>query len=287
MNEPRRHTGLHLPGWLGRLLSNPLGLAGSLLMLALVVLIVFGPSLAPYDPEAFHITKRLSGPTSDFWLGTDNFGRDILSRLLHGARPTILFGIAATALGTTIGAPIGLIAGFIGGRTDSAIMRAVDVVMAVPNLILILLIVTVLGASTTNAIVAVALTFAPGLARITRSAVLSVREREFVQACVARGESARYIMFREILPVVVAPILIEASIRVGLAIMLGATLSYLGLGAQPPASDWGLLIANAREFIFRNPWLVFWPSVAIVLATIGFNMFGDGLRDAMNVRAAR
>jgi peptide/nickel transport system permease protein len=258
-----------------------------MLLAFLAFLVAFGPLLAPYDPETFHVTKRLLGPSREFWFGTDNFGRDVLSRMLHGVRATVLFGVLATAIGTAVGATIGLMAGFAGGRIDSLIMRAVDVFLAIPSLILILLIVTVLGGSTPNAIAAVALTFAPSLARITRGSVLAVREREFVQACVARGERKSYIMFREILPVVMAPVLIEASIRVGFAIMLGATLSYLGLGAQPPSSDWGLLIANAREFMFRNPWLVFWPSLGIALAAIGFNMFGDGLRDAMNLRASR
>ena len=276
-----------MPPWLGRLLRNPLGIAGVVILSALMVAVVFGPALAPYNPEAFHVTRRLSGPSAEFWLGTDNFGRDLFSRMLHGARATILFGLAATALGTAAGAAIGLLAGFLGGRLDDLIMRIVDVFLAIPNLIIILLIVSVLGGSTVNAIAAVALGFAPSLARITRSAVLTVRERDFVQACIARGEPRSYIMFREILPVVIPPILIEASIRVGFAIMLGATLSYLGFGAQPPSSEWGLLISNARGFMFRNPWLVFWPSLGIALAAIGFNMLGDGLRDALNLRASR
>jgi len=273
--------------WFAGLAANPLTCGGGVILLALAVIVAFGPSLAPYDPNAFHITKRFAGPGSEFWLGTDNFGRDLFSRMLYGARPTILFGMVATALGTAIGAVIGLAAGYVGGRIDNLIMRGVDVFLAIPNLILILLIVSVLGGSMGNAILAVALAFAPGLARVTRSSVLAVREREFIQVCIARGEPGSYVMFAEILPVVLPVILIEASIRVGFAIMLGATLSYLGLGAQPPSSDWGLLIANAREFMFRNPWMVFWPSLGIALAAFGFNMFGDGLRDAMNLRARR
>lgn len=276
-----------IPSWILRLLRTPLGLIGSLILVFLAIIVAFGPLLAPYNPDTFHITRRLAGPGPEFWLGTDNFGRDLLSRLLYGGRSTILFGVIATFAGTAVGATVGLAAGFFGGAVDNIIMRIVDVFLAIPSLILVLLIVTVLGGDAVNAIIAVAVTFAPSLARVTRGSVLAVREREFVQACVARGEPAGYIMFSEILPVVLPPILIEASIRVGFAIMLGATLSYLGLGAQPPSSDWGLLVADAREYMFRNPWMVVWPSVFIAVAAMGFNMFGDGLRDAMNMRASR
>jgi len=273
--------------WYTRLLRNPLGLAGTVILLLVLSLVIFGAALAPYDPEAFHTQDRLEGPSAAFWLGTDNFGRDILSRLLHGARATVLFGVVATAAGTAIGALVGLASGYVGGRVDELIMRGVDSLLAIPNLLLTLLIVTVLGASTTNAILAVALSFAPGMSRVARSVTLSVRTRDFVNAAIARGERTSYILMREMLPNVVAPVIVEGSIRVAFAIMLGATLSYLGLGAQPPASDWGLMIADARQYMFRNPWLVVWPGVGIALVAIGFNLFGDGLRDALNPRVNR
>ena len=273
--------------WLERLLTNPLGLAGTLVLLVAAAQVVLGPALAPYDPLEFHPRNRLEGPSLAFWFGTDQFGRDVFSRVMVGARSTVLFGVVATLLSTAAGSLVGIVSGYVGGRIDDLIMRATDSFMAIPNLLLAMLIITVLGPSTTNAVLAVAVSFTPSMARIARSVTLSVRTRDFVHAAVARGEGAAYIVLREILPNVVAPVVIESSIRVAFAIMIGATLSFLGLGAQPPASDWGLMVSEARSFMFRNPWLVVWPSLAIGSVAIGFNLFGDGLRDALNPRVGR
>lgn len=273
--------------WLERLLTSPLGLAGTLVLLVAATQVVLGPALAPYDPLEFHPRNRLEGPSLAFWFGTDQFGRDVFSRVMVGARSTILFGVVATLLSTAAGSLLGIVSGYVGGRIDDVIMRATDSFMAIPNLLLAMLIITVLGPSTTNAVLAVAVSFTPSMARIARSVTLSVRTRDFVHAAVARGERATYIVLREILPNVVAPVVIESSIRVAFAIMIGATLSFLGLGAQPPASDWGLMVSEARSFMFRSPWLVVWPSLAIGSVAIGFNLFGDGLRDALNPRVGQ
>ncbi|MCC7272544.1 MAG: ABC transporter permease [Alphaproteobacteria bacterium] len=276
-----------MPDWLRRLLAHPSGSVGCLLLAVALVLAVAGPSLAPFDPETFHPRRRFEGPGLEFWLGTDQFGRDLLSRLLHGARSTILFGVIATAIGTSLGAAVGLASGYAGGLIDEAVMRIMDALLAIPSLLFSLLIVTVLGGSTVNAVAAVAVTIAPGMARIARSVTLSVKSRDFVAAAVARGESHAFTMFREVLPNVAAAVVVEASIRVAFATMVGATLSYLGLGAQPPASDWGLLIAEARPHMLRNAWLVIGPGLGIATITIGFNLFGDALRDALNPRVGR
>ncbi|MGE0718679.1 MAG: ABC transporter permease [Alphaproteobacteria bacterium] len=267
-----------------RLLRHPSGRIGCLLILIAVVLVVVGPHLAPYDPETFHARRRFEGPSADFLLGTDQFGRDLLSRLLHGARTTIAFGLIATAAGTTVGTAIGLASGYAGGLVDEAVMRVMDALLAIPHLLFSLLIVTVLGGSTVNAIAAVAVGIAPGMARIARSVTLSVKQRDFVAAAVARGESHGFTMLREVLPNVAAAVVVEASIRVAFATMVGATLSFLGLGAQPPASDWGLMISEARPHMLRNPWLIIGPGAGIALIAIGFNLFGDALRDALNPR---
>jgi peptide/nickel transport system permease protein len=177
--------------------------------------------------------------------------------------------------------------GYLGGRADNLIMRTLDGLIAVPDLLFALLIVTVLGGGTGHALLAVAIAFTPGMARIARSAVLSVRERDFVLAAVARGEGTAFVVTREVLPNVLGPLVVEGTIRVGFAIMLGATLGFLGLGAQPPSTEWGLMIAEARQFMFRNPWMVAAPGGAIALAAIGFNLFGDALRDALDPRARR
>jgi peptide/nickel transport system permease protein len=269
------------------LLRHPTGVFGGLLLALVLVAVLFGPLIAPYDPQLFHPISRLQGPSSTHLLGTDQFGRDIFSRILHGARATILFGIGATALGVGIGAVIGLVAGVTGGRADSIIMRLVDGLLAVPDLLFTLLIVTVLGAGAGHAMTAVAIAFAPGMARIARSAVLSVRSRDFVQAAIARGESRAYVIAAEVAPNAIGPVIVEATIRVSFAIMLGATLGFLGLGAQPPSTEWGLMIAEARQYMFRNPWGVAVPGIAIAMAALGFNLFGDALRDLIDPRSRR
>ena len=270
----------------GRLLRTPQGLLGSLIVAAVALAALAGPFLAPHDPEAFHITARFKGPGADYWLGTDQFGRDILSRLLMGARPTLVLAVLATVLGTGAGALIGTASAFLGGRADEAIMRTVDAVMAIPSLLFALLIVTALGANAANALIAIGVAFAPGMARITRSVALTVRKQDYVNAAIARGESSGFIVLREMLPNVVAPIVVETTIRIAFSVMLLATLSFLGLGAQPPSSEWGLMVSESRQYLFRNPWMMVWPGLAIALVAIGFNLLGDGLRDALNPRTA-
>jgi peptide/nickel transport system permease protein len=269
------------------LLRHPTGVFGGALLVVITATVVAGSWLAPYDPQAFHTIARLQGPSSHFWLGTDQFGRDLLSRVLQGARATILFGVGATLGGVVAGSLIGVTAGVIGGWIDNLIMRLLDGMLAVPDLLLTLLIVTVLGSGGMNAMLAVAVAFTPGLARISRSAVLSVRTREFVQAAIARGEGRGYIIAREVLPNAVGPLIIEATIRVSFAIMIGATLGFLGLGAQPPSTEWGLMIAEARQYMFRNPWCVAAPGIAIAVAALGFNLTGDALRDLLDPRSRR
>jgi len=267
-----------------RLLRTPQGSLGTLLLLAAFAVAAFGPLIAPYSPEQFHITARFQGPSAQYWLGTDQFGRDLLSRILVGARPTVILAVFATLLGSLIGAVIGTLSAFLGGRADEIIMRILDAIMAIPSLLFALLIVTALGANAANALIAIGIAFAPGMARITRSVALAVRKQDYVNAAVARGESSSFIVLREMLPNVVAPIIVEATIRVAFAVMTLATLSFLGLGAQPPSSEWGLMVAEAREYLFRNPWMMIWPGLSIAVVAIGFNLFGDGLRDALNPR---
>ncbi|MBI1773908.1 MAG: ABC transporter permease [Proteobacteria bacterium] len=269
---------------MNKFFRQPQGFVGAGILAFLAVIVLFGAAIAPYEPSEFHAASRLQGPSAAFLLGTDQFGRDILSRLLHGARSTILFGVFATSLGTFFGTLLGVTSGYLGGRLDNLIMRSIDGVIAIPDLLFALLIVTVLGGGAGHAMLAVAIAFTPGMARISRSATLSVRTREYVQAAIARGEGRLYIIGREMLPNVLAPVIVEASIRVSFAVMLGATLGFLGLGAQPPSSEWGLMIAEARSFMFRNAFTVLWPGLGIALVAIGFNLAGDALRDALNPR---
>src|SRR5262249_1512049 len=221
---------------------------------------------------------------AELLLGSDQYGRDILSRLLYGARATVILACLATALGTLAGALIGTTSAFLGGRADEAIMRTIDALLSIPSLLFALLIVNLLGKSSLSAVMAIAIAFTPGMTRVTRSVALAVRQQDYINAAIARGEAGGYIVMREMLPNVVALIVIELPIRVAFAVMLFATLSFLGLGAQPPASEWGLMVAEARRFMHLSPWMILWPALAVALVAIGFNLLGDGLRDALNPR---
>jgi peptide/nickel transport system permease protein len=270
-----------------RLLRTPQGVLGLVILLALAIVCVFGPAIAPADPEAMNVLGRFRPPGGQFLLGSDEFGRDTLSRLLVGARGTIPLAVAATLIGTLTGAVIGTLSAYLGGRWDEAIMRTNDAVLAIPGLLLALLVANALGKGSLNAMLAIAVAFAPGMARVTRSVALTVRRQDYVSAAIARGEGVSWIVLREMMPNVAAPVVIETTIRVAFAVMLFATLSFLGLGAQPPASEWGLMVAQARAYLHQAPWMIVVPGIAIALSAIGFNLLGDGLRDALNPRDER
>ncbi|MBR0786756.1 ABC transporter permease [Bradyrhizobium iriomotense] len=270
-----------------RLIRRPQGLVGVTLLALIAVACLFGQALAPYAPEKIDFLGRFRPPGWQNWLGADQFGRDILSRLMVGARSTVPMALIATFVGSAAGAIIGVGSAYLGGRTDEAIMRTNDAVMAIPGLLLALLLVSTLGNGAGNAVIAIAVAFAPGMARVTRSVALNVRNQDYVKAAIARGEGAAWIIFREMLPNVMAPIVIESTIRVSFAVMLFATLSFLGVGAQPPASEWGLMVADARQYMYQAPWGLIVPAAAIALTAIAFNLLGDGLRDALNPKDER
>jgi peptide/nickel transport system permease protein len=270
-----------------RLLRTPQGALGVAIILVLLLTSLFGSFLAPRSPEEISFLGRFHAPDAQYWLGGDQLGRDVLSRLLVGARTTLPAALAATLLGTLTGAVVGTVAAYLGGRWDEAIMRTVDAIMAIPGLLLALLVVNTLGKGAFNAMLAIAVAFAPGMARITRSVALTVRRQDYVSAAIARGEGGGYIVFGEMLPNVIAPVVVETTIRVAFSVMLFATLSFLGLGAQPPASDWGLMVSEARAFLHQAPWMIIGPGAAIAMTAIGFNLLGDGLRDALNPRDER
>jgi peptide/nickel transport system permease protein len=270
-----------------RLVARPQGAIGLVLLALIAAACLFGPLLAPYAPEKMDFLGRFHAPSMRHLLGADQFGRDVLSRLLIGAGSTVPMALVATFAGSAVGAIVGVGSAYLGGRADEAIMRTNDAVMAIPGLLMALLLVSTLGGGAGNAAIAIAAAFAPGMARVSRSAALTVRNQDYVKAAIARGEGGLWIVFREMLPNVMAPIVIESTIRVSFAVMLFATLSFLGVGAQPPASEWGLLVAEARQYMHRAPWVLIAPSVAIALTAIAFNLLGDGLRDALNPRDER
>lgn len=273
-----------LPPLVWELLANNRIVIGVSFLIPMILMAVLGDSIAPYDPTAIHVTDRYAGPSATYLLGTDHLGRDLLSRVILGSRTSLLLGFASTALALGLGVPIGLLAGYTKGRTDEVLMRIMDIVMSVPTLLLGLLIVVVLPSNIVNIILAIGVVYAPRIARVTRSATLSVSEEPYVMAAQARGESRLDIMFREILPNVTSPIVVEGSVRVGYAIMIGTALSFLGLGAGPPFPDWGYMIAAAREHIYRTPWFLIWPSLALMLTVMSTNLIGDGLRDVLDPR---
>ena len=280
---PRRaRPGRRLAGqlWRRKAAVAGLGLAAAVLAGALLA-----PWLAPADPLAMS-PRRLAAPSAETWLGTDQFGRDLVSRLLHGARVSMAVSFGAVGLAVVIGGAIGLCAGYFEGRVDLVLMRGIDVLMAFPTLLLALAVVATLGGSLRNLVLAITLAYIPIFSRVVRGSVLSVKQNEFVDALRALGAGDGRIMLRAILPNVLAPVIVQATFNLSTAIMIEAALSFLGLGVQPPAPSWGSMLSEARNFMELDPWLAIAPGGAITMAVLGFNLFGDGLRDLLDPRLA-
>lgn len=262
---------------------KPMGLVGALLVCALVVTAVFADQIARHHPDRVRAMERFQAPGAVFWFGTDDFGRDVFSRVVHGARISLKIGIAAVLLGTSVGALSGLVSGYCGGRTDLLIQRVMDALMAFPTLVLALAVVAALGANLFNVIVAVALTLIPTANRVVRSVALSVRETAFVLAARGLGGSERRVVFVHVLPNCVAPYIVIATANLGTAILAEAALGFLGLGVPPPTPAWGSMLSGAAQgYLFRAPWMAIYPGVAISLAVFGFNMLGDAIRDVLD-----
>jgi len=269
------------------LLRNRAGLVGVLLLIAIVVCAVFAPWIAPYPKDAHravHLDQMLQPPSRTHWFGTDDMGRDLLSRMLYGARLSLLIGVVSIACSAMFGVLIGLIAGYVGGWIDSLLMRIADIFMSVPNIILGMAIAVALKPGLRNVIIAVSLVFWPATARLMRSAVLSVREEMYVEAMKAMGASAPRIMLRHIVPNCITSVVVHATIQVGWAILLSATLSFVGVGVQAPLPEWGLLTSSGRQYMMIAWWYATLPGLAIVLTVMAFNLVGDGLRDVLDPR---
>jgi peptide/nickel transport system permease protein len=283
-------TGTPRPGqalW-GMIKRKPLGLASAALLGLLVFTAIFANVLAPYDPLSAQPEMRLAPPNWDHPFGTDDIGRDVFSRVIHGTRISLWVGLLAVGIGTVAGTIVGLISGYWAGGLDLVLQRVMDALMAIPALILALAIVSVLTPSTTNAMLAIAVVIIPGNSRIVRGAVLSAKQNPYVEAAQALGCRHRRILISHILPNVTAPILIIASIWLGNAILIEASLSFLGLGTQPPTPSWGLMLSSTgRAFMEQAPWLAIFPGLAISLAVLAFNLFGDALRDAWDPKLRR
>jgi peptide/nickel transport system permease protein len=263
--------------------ESRLALLGLVITVGVVIVAAFAPVIAPYDPTAQNIAEaQLLAPSLEHPMGTDQLGRDVLSRVLYGAQLSIQVGVIAVGVAMLAGVPLGLVAGFYGGYTDETVMRAMDVVFSFPAILLAIAMVAILGQSTFNVMLAIGITYTPIFARVTRSGVLSVREETFVDAARAIGDSNASILARDILPNVVAPIIVQATVSLAFAILAESALSFLGLGAPPPAPSWGRMLSDSRNFMESAPWTALFPGLAIMVTILGFNFLGDGLRDTLD-----
>jgi peptide/nickel transport system permease protein len=251
---------------------------GALIVFFWVFIALAAPLISPYSPTGLDAT-RLESPSLTHWLGTDHLGRDVLSRLFWGTQTVILLAPVSVLLGILIGAPLGLISGYVGGRIDAVIMRFIDILLSFPTLLIYILIITSVGASVFNVVIAIALGSIPPIARIVRSLVLDERTKDYVNAARLRGERRSYILLWEILPNVSGPIIVDSCIRVGYAIMAIGSLGFLGLGIPPPTPDWGGMINEGRKWVFMMPWVVLAPAMALSSVVIGLNLLADGLRE--------
>jgi peptide/nickel transport system permease protein len=263
---------------------SPLTVAGLVLISLLALIALSAPLIAPANPLKQVLSTRLKPPSAAHWFGTDQLGRDVLSRMIYGARISLVIGIVVVGLAASLGTFVGLVAGYTGGWLDEGLMRLTDVFFAFPALILAMAISGALGPSLTNAMIAIAVVSWPVYARLVRAQVLSLREREYVEAARGLGASAERIVWGHILPNTLGPLLVQASFDMGSAILSAAGLSFIGFGAQPPIAEWGVMISDGRNYIVTQPWLSLFPGLAILLTVAAFNLIGDGLRDALDPR---
>ncbi|MET4695101.1 ABC transporter permease [Endozoicomonas lisbonensis] len=287
--EPSRAAPKKRSPWLEvwqRLKRNKMAMLGLFILSIVVFVAVFAGVIADYETVvvAQNLGDRLQGPSAEYWLGTDEFGRDIFARLIHGARVSLLVGVLSVGISIVIGGALGAVAGYYGGRLDDIIMRIMDVFLAVPSILLAIAIVSALGANLTNLMLAIAISNIPTFARVVRASVLSIRDQEFIEAAHAIGASDARIIFRHIIPNSLAPVIVQGALGVALAILSTAGLSFIGLGIQPPEPEWGSMLAGGRQYL-RHAWHVTtFPGLAIMITILALNLLGDGLRDALDPR---
>ena len=270
---------------LRRFLRHPGGMLGAFLLVFLIAIAVFAPQVVRHPPLKVNPVERLKPPSTTHWMGTDELGRDVFSRVVYGARISLRLGLVSVAIALSLGLTIGIVAGFFGGRIDAILMRIVDVLLAFPSLILALIAVFALGPGLFNAMIAVGIASIPAYARVTRAEVLSAKENLYVQAAQALGSTRWNVMIRHVLPNVVAPNIVLAALGTGAAILAGAALSFLGLGAQAPAPEWGLMLSKGKDFMLQGRWwLTVFPGLGIMVTVMAMNLFGDGLRDVLDPR---
>lgn len=269
-----------------RLRRNRLAMLGLALMSAILLLAVFADVIADYDTEVIgmNMMERLQTPSAKHWFGTDGYGRDVFARIIHGSRLSLSLSILSMLIAVAIGSMIGAISGYFGGRVDDVLMRLMDMLLAIPPMLMSISIVAALGRSMANLMLALALAYMPVFARVIRSSILSVKDQEFVEAARACGTSDARIILRHIIPNAVGPIIVQATLAMGSSILTISSLSFMGMGIQPPQPEWGTMLYEGRDLIRTSPYLVIFPGAAIAVSVLSLNLLGDGLRDALDPR---
>lgn len=267
--------------------KHPTGMLGAIIVTILILSALLGPSLAPYDPNGMDFSARFASPSIAHPLGTDDFGRDILSRVMYGSRVSLQVGLISVTLATIVGTTLGMIAGYSNRLVDEIIMRAMDIVFAFPAILLAIAVLAALGKGVANAMIAIGIVYVPIFARIARGEVLAMKEEEFIEVARALGATPVRIMLVHILPNILSPIIVEISLSLSFAILAEAALSFFGLGTQPPDPSWGRMLAEGRAYFQQSIWLGIFPGLAIMLTVMGFNFLGDGLRDSLDPQLRR
>ncbi|HSH35564.1 ABC transporter permease [Schnuerera sp.] len=283
--KPRKKRSQWMEVW-RRLKKDKMAMLGLGILIVLILLAVFANQIADYDEVAIkqNTSVRLQGPSKDHWLGTDDLGRDIFARLIHGARISLMVGIVAVGIAVIIGGTLGAVAGFYGGRVDNIIMRAMDVFLAIPSILLAIAIVSALGGSLMNLMIAIGISSIPQYARIVRASVLMVKDQEFIEAARAVGAKDSRIIIKHIIPNALAPVIVQGTLGVASAILSTAGLSFIGLGVPKPQPEWGAMLADGRSFLRQAPHITTFPGLAIMITILALNLLGDGLRDALDPR---
>jgi len=267
-----------------RLKRNKAAIGGGVIVLLFAAVAILAPAIAPHPPNEGDLGERLKPPSMEHWLGTDALGRDILSRIIYGARVSLQIQVVAVLIALVLGTLLGMFGGYYGGATDNLIMRFMDILLAFPGIFLAIAIIAVLGPGLLNLMLAAGIYSVPQFARIVRGSILSLKEKEFVEAARAAGESDLNILFRYLLPNSMAPIIIQTTLRMATVLLTASGLSFLGLGVQPPHAEWGAMLSTARPYLITAPHVATFPGLAIMLVVMGFNLFGDGLRDSLDPR---
>lgn len=270
-----------------RFFSRPVAVIGLCVLVGFILIAIFAPLVAQYSPDATSWTAIRKAPSLAHWMGTDENGRDVFARVVFGARASLLAGMVSVAIAAGIGVPVGLLAGFAGGITDMAIGRVVDAMLSCPFLILAIALAAFLGPALTNAMIAIGISAAPAFVRVARGATMDAMPHEYVEAARALGNRPLRVAIRHVAPNIIPPVLVQATLAIATAIIAEASLSFLGLGQQPPAPSWGSMLNSAQRFLTQAPWLAIFPGCAIFLVVLAVNLVGDGLRDALDPRRGR